>query len=432
MRRCLALACTTLAFSLWASGCDDGVDAPPDNEARGGEAGESTSARGGEPGSAGSSGGGVPSSAGDSAGGAGGAPVGPCMLGSDWKVVDDYVHGDGQPSDVLGVAADSTGNVYAVGLGRSMGMPVGALRRSSDAGETWVDVAWSGALPNDIATDGAGNVFVTAGTSTAAVLKSTDQGDTFDDVLDIPTVAGSENDPCNVGFVATGPAGIVVAGASCDSTGWVVAKSQDAGENWDTLFTFQLSPGKTSRLHDVGVDAFGRGYAIGSAVGADDTVHWVTVRESESQGEGVVSDDFQLAVGLEAQARGFSSRGAPLVVGFASDEEGTHGIVRRQVSVDAWETIARVDLRATDVEAVGAQLVVSGEVEDGEIVGVSTRRSDDSGATWEPLAVYDYVEGQSSFSGQLAADASGNVYASIGGRDGDGVARWIVRKLACQ
>lgn len=431
MRRCLVLACATLGFSLWASGCgdDSSVDARPDNEARGGEAGESTSALAGEASSAGSSGGGIPSSAGESAGG---APDGPCMLGSDWKVVDDYVHGEGLPSDVVGVTADSTGNVYAVGLDRSTGMPVGALRRSSDAGETWVDVAWSGALPNDIATDGAGNVFVTAGTSAAAVLKSTDQGDTFGDVLDIPAIAGSENDPCNTGFVATGPAGIVVAGASCDSTGWVVAKSQDSGETWETQFTFQLSPGKTSRLQDVGVDAFGRAYAIGSAVGADDTVHWITVRESESPGQGVVSDDFQLEVGLEAQARGFSSQGAPLVVGFATDEEGTHGIVRRQMSVDAWETIAQIDLRATDVEAVGAQLVVSGEVQDGDIVSVSTRRSDDSGATWEPLAVYDYVEGQSSFSGQLAADASGNVYASIGGRDEDGVARWIVRKLTCQ
>jgi hypothetical protein len=55
-------------------------------------------------------------------------------------------------------------------------------------------------------------------------------------VLDIPTSADSDADPCNTGFVATGPADIVIADASCDSTGWVVAKSSDDGENWDTAF----------------------------------------------------------------------------------------------------------------------------------------------------------------------------------------------------
>jgi hypothetical protein len=120
------------------------------------------------------------------------------------------------------------------------------------------------------------------------------------------------------------------------------------------------------------------------------------------------------------------------VVGYATDADGTHGIVRRQTSVDAWETIEQFDARATDIEAVGAELVVSGEAEDGELSSVTTRRSGDSGLTWQPLDGFELVEDKSSFSGQLAADPSGNVYATIAGRDEDDVPHWIIRKLACQ
>jgi hypothetical protein len=432
MKAAVLLVGSALAFGLAASGCgdDSAVNAPPAKAPQGGEGGEPSHSTAGEPTAAGATSAGAPNAAGENAGGAAGASAGPCVLGSEWELVDDFVHSEGLPTNVVGVAADSAGNVYAVGLGRATGKPVGVLRRSPDAGKTWVDLPWSVELPNDIATDGDGNVFVTAGTSDAAVLKSDDLGDSFENVFDIPTAPSSETDPCNTGFVATGPAGIVVAGASCDSTGWVVAKSEDGGKSWGLAFTFQLSPGKTARMHDVGVDAFGRAYAIGSAVDADDTVHWVTVRGGDQKG--IVSDDFQLEAGLEAQALGFSSHGAPLVVGFASDADGTHGIVRRQMSVDAWETIDQLDARATDIEAVGAQLVVSGEAEDGDLLSVTTRRSDDFGTTWEPLAAYELVKGKSSFSGQLAADPSGNVYASIAGRDAADVPHWIIRKLACQ
>jgi hypothetical protein len=421
----------SFAIILGLNGCGDDSNAP---SAHGGTQPNAAAGEAGKPGAGDGAGGNV---AGQGGGGAGdassaaGAAVGPCLLALDWQLVDNFEHAEGQPTNVVGVAADAGGNVYAVGLGRSMNDPVGLLRKSSDAGATWEDVPWERELPNDIATDERGNVFVTAGTSSPAVLKSDDHGESFTSLLDIPVTRGSIDDVCNTGFVATGPAGVVVAGASCDSSGWVVMKSVDSGESWDTSFAFQLHPGKSARMQDVGVDSFGRAYAVGYAMDDADSVHWMTVREGADE-NGVVSDDYQLKAGLVAQARGFGSPSSPIVVGFATDGTGAHGIVRRQVSIDGWETIDQFETRATDVEVVGGQLLVVGEVESFGRVSIRSRRSFDNGLTWNPLPDYSFVSGQSSFAGQIAADGTGNVYAAVAGRDADGVPHWLVRKLACQ
>jgi hypothetical protein len=311
-----------------------------------------------------------------------------------------------------------------------MNEAVGLLRRSRDAGKTWEDVSWDRELPSDITTDGSGNVFVSAGSSSAAVLKSDDRGESFTSLVDIPLVPGSLDEPCNTGFVAAGPAGVVVAGASCDGTGWVVLKSEDSGESWATAFEFQAGSGKSARMQDVGVDAFGRAYAVGYGIDDADSVHWLTVREGDDE-TGIVSDDFQLEAGLVAQARGFGSPSSPIVVGFATDGDGVHGIARRQVAIDGWETIDQFETRASDVEVVGTQLLIVGEHENFGKVSIRSRRSFDSGLTWNPLPDYNYVSGQSSFAGQIAADPSGNVYGAVAGRDADGVPHWLVRKLAC-
>jgi hypothetical protein len=59
------------------------------------------------------------------------------------------------------------------------------------------------------------------------------------------------------------------------------------------------------------------------------------------------------------------------------------------------------------------------------------RRSAD-GQSWTSMGSYAYAAGQdSSPSGRIVADASGNLFAVVRGIGGDGSAHWLVQKLTC-
>jgi len=432
MKLTTSLGAATVLFLAWVAGCgDDSSGTNPGGTAGtsdGGEpaAGGASSSVGGD--TAGSNTAGS-SMAGESTGGVGGSgALTPCELAANWETVDDYAYPGATRTNAVAMTADADGTLYVFGLALGTGAPRGLARRSTDGGASWTDLTWTEGIPNDAASDAAGNIFVTAGD----VFKSDDQGASFESVHHIPTVAASQIDPCSTGFVAVGSGGVVVAGASCDSSGWVVSKSEDSGANWVTVFSFQLSPGKSARMQDVGVDAEGVAYATGYALDADDSMHWITVREGAATG--VVSDDFQLMVGAtqETLGNGFASGGIPMVTGFATDGNAVHGIVRRMTAPDTWETIDQFGTRGTDVEAIGDQFVVAGQIEDDDGVRVVTRRSDDAGATWDPIGEFTYVAGHDTRAGKLGTDPAGSFYSLVGGQDANDVPRWIVRKLACE
>jgi hypothetical protein len=339
--------------------------------------------------------------------------------------VDDYVRSAGEPSNVSSITADSNGNVYAVGLARQ-GTFAGIVRRSTDGGKTWSLANWGTGLPNDAAADDAGNVYVTAGDNGPVLRKSADRGMTWTDLDRIPP-STSPTDPCNTGFVATGVRDIIVFGASCDSTGWVIRRSIDAGRSFQPAFTFQLAAGKPARLQDVAVME-GDAYAIGNAAAANDAMYWTVAR-----GSGMVSDQFSLATNQLANGRGFGGKSRLLATGFATEAQTTFGVVRRKdPAPGGWTTIDRFPTRAIDVEQVGEQIIVAGTVDQAGVERVLTRRSDDGGTTFKALDDYAYAAGQASSSSALTADPRGNVYAAIGGRDASGVNHWVIRKLACE
>jgi len=334
------------------------------------------------------------------------------------------VRSPGEPSNVSGIAAASDGAVYAVGPAKQ-GTFAGFVRKSVDGGKNWTFANWTTGVPNDVAADDAGNVYVIAGFNGRVLRKSDDGGQSWDDLDTIP-MNGGPSDPCNTGFVATGGQGIVVIGASCDSTGWVVRRSANSGMTWQPAFTFQLASSKASRLSDVAV-IDGDAYGIGTGIDTSDASHWVAVR-----GNGAIADQFALTSGQPASGYGFGGKAVAFSAGFATESGTGTGVVRRRAAGGTWSTVDRFGSRANDVVVVENQVIAVGGTDSASGESVTTRRSDDGGTTWRPLDDYKYMNGTGSSSGQLTADPRGNVYAAISARDSGGANHWVVRKLACE
>jgi hypothetical protein len=438
MKLTTSLGLVTVLFLAWVAGCGDDSSGTNPGGTGGAADGGEPAAEGGTGDTSGSSSGGTNNLAGEATGGVGGAGVEtPCVLATDWEVIDEYAYPGANATQPVSLVADPSGNLFVFGIGRGVGMPGmmmprGALRRSSDGGQTWTDLTFDLGVPGDAAADDAGNIYVTLGGQDSVVIyKSENQGESFEMLHTFPRPAGGVNDPCNTGYIAAGTGGVLVAGASCDNADWTIVKSEDGGANWDTVVTFKYAVGKPARMQDVGVDEAGLGYAIGNAADAADAIHWIAVREGDPTG--IVSDDFELVPNSQSQAMGFVGRGTPMVAGQAIDENAVvHGIVRRMSGPDTWETIDQFSTRAGAVEAVGDTIIVSGEIEDTDGIRAVTRRSEDAGDTFSPIGEFTYVAGHDTRAGKLGSDPAGSFYSLNVGQDENDVPRWIVRKLACE
>lgn len=406
-----ALGCSV---ACWACGDDTSATV----------AATTSSATGGAAGNGGSG-----AQGGASSGGAGGAP--PCVLASSWQVVDDYTHSPTENSNPAGIAVSSSGAVFVTGLVRVISPVTGLIRNSDDGGATWTSTLQGTFFPNDATADDAGNVYVIGGLAGDRVVKkSADGGATWPTVDQAPI--GMSMSACSTGYVAAGPAGAVYTGGSCDDLGWTVRRSLDSGVNWEEVLTgFEYPPATQTRMEDVGVDTSGQAFAAGYGRDAGGVLHWLVLRGA-AQGSFTTSDDYQLTAGEDAFARRLGGRARMFAAGSASDGNTTHGVLREAGSA-GWSTIDQFPGDGAAVYDGGQQMVLVGSVVDlGGVTRVVTRKSGDGGVTWMALDEYTYVMGRNTFSGQIAADPQGNVYAAVAAKDANDITHWIVRKLACE
>lgn len=143
-------------------------------------------------------------------------------LGLTWQTADTYMHDD-QYTSSWGIAADTLGNVYAVGYGYSGKGAVWIVRKSADDGQTWANVDEFQLAPDliswarTVAIDDGGNVYV-GGTAK-------DQADGH----------------------------------------WLVKMSSDQGNTWTIVDDFQLKPKNGATVRGIGFDATGNVFSVGMA-----------------------------------------------------------------------------------------------------------------------------------------------------------------------
>ena len=140
-------------------------------------------------------------------------------------------------------------------------------------------------------------------------------------------------------------------GTTSASRAWIVRRSLDLGNTWQTINTYQLNSGFGSNARGIGADASGNicvvGSAIGTAVKGNYYNHWVVRRSSDGGNSWSTLDDFQLDPYNHSYARSFvaAANGTFYVVGSAlvGPNDGTfrnsHWTVRKSVNGGAtWTT----------------------------------------------------------------------------------------------
>jgi hypothetical protein len=296
---------------------------------------------------------------------------------------------------------------------------------------------------SDVIVDSAGAVFVAGAAETGRIVRrSTDNGVSW---MTVDTIqGGTGNDPCSAGAVARTTNDTLYFSASCDSTGVVIRRSTNGGDTWSDVDSFQYTTGAATRIPTLGVDATGQAY-VGGTGGQpmDGSNHWL-IRRGTGMGTWTTVDDYQLAPANHANAANFfGSADAIYAAGSANDDAGiSHWIIRR-ASNDDPTSFATVDdvgpsrnleqLAAHAVFQASSGLFVavgSSRVGDGPNRVVYRRSSD--GETWSAAGDYQFVtNADSTPSGRITEDATGNLYHMVRGVDADGFAHWVIRRLMC-
>ena len=121
-------------------------------------------------------------------------------------------------------------------------------------------------------------------------------------------------------------------------------QSTNGGATWQTVETFQLSSGKGAGAFGIGADAANNLYVVGNAgtpSGSTTAVHWIVRKSTDSGNSWNTVDDFQQSSSNVAARRfAVTSNGDLYVAGIASSSTGNHWIVRKNpAGTGTWSTI---------------------------------------------------------------------------------------------
>ncbi len=289
--------------------------------------------------------------------------------GATWAVIDAYSKGETYPSyEYVAITADAAGKLYA---GGDDGAGIWFVRQSLDSGLTWstVDqVAGGGA--RGLAADSAGNVYAVGAVNYSwTVRKSANGGNSWSTVVKFaPGVSGANGVFCHPtagifvvgsGYVTSGTGrrattqtcwyvrrslnggatwttvdtqlgGVAIKGIGADASGslyvvgengnyhnWIVRKSSNGGTSWATIDNFLL-PNSLTQAYDFTADAHGNLFVVGFTINLSTYAQAWVVREKATGSSSWQTVDTFLDGGIATAAVADSS-GAVFVGGWGSD-----------------------------------------------------------------------------------------------------------------
>jgi hypothetical protein len=265
-----------------------------------------------------------------------------------------------------GVLADAIGNLYVAGWTEDTNLifPVQWLvNRSSDGGSTWTTVDdfvppnSASTQPNAMAVDSAGNLFVAGtGADNNWVTRRGVGGTNF------TTVDGMSLNSSAHGVFIHPTSGIFVVGYGSIPSGrrttiaWIVRRSADGGNSWQTVDTFQYASGATSYAEGGGIDSQGNVYVVGYGDPKRGASHWLVRKSSNGGSTWTTVDD---VAGGSAHAFGKDSNGNLFVAGIANS---TWTLRKNPGGTGIWSTVDTFQYAGANASAVAIAANVTGNL----------------------------------------------------------------------
>jgi len=262
-----------------------------------------------------------------------------------WETVDSYSHGETGNALAKGVVGDVSGNIYVVGGGyENFGDSDWIVRKGSSYSKgywkTVDEYRFKGKSSEalGITIDPFGNLYtIGRSTGTWLVRKSEDKGESWKLVDSYQYIAGKASYPSAIAANSYGQ--LFVAGQGTDEKDkyhWIVRKSEDFGVTWQTVDDYQYRKGHFSYANGIIIDGQGRIYVGGSGRTANYQNPWI-VRASYDGGKSWnVFDEFKYnadnsedkVIDDVVVAMGLDSRGHPLALGDVYGSPSRRWIVR--------------------------------------------------------------------------------------------------------
>jgi len=251
--------------------------------------------------------------------------------GGSWSTIDNYVYPPGNGASASALTTDSSGNVYAAGVGTdSSNIQHWVVRKFSGGSWSTIDdyvyPAGNGASVSALSSDSSGNIYAAGSGQDSSfnehwVVRKF-SGGSWSTIDDYVYPAG--NGASALALTTDSSGNIYAAGAGFDSpftSHWVVREY--SGGSWSTIDDYLYPAGNDASASALTTDSSGNIYAAGQATDGSGTNHWIVRKLSGGSWSGV--QDYQLDSGFEAQANvlvSLPTSGEVVSCGSASDSLG--------------------------------------------------------------------------------------------------------------
>ncbi len=387
-----------------------------------------------------------------------GFPALMCQYRGNWTAADDFAVDATKDASGYRPVADKLGNVFVVGYALDAAdQEHWIVRKSADRGQSWSTVedfqlaSGNSSLGLGIVAQTSGKLIAVGYAMGATALEwlvrvSSDAGTTWTTTEDFQLAANKTATADSVTQDSSGA--LYVTGTAADSNDvyhWLVRKSSDGGTTWSTIDDYNETAGKDAFAEGNLFDQSGTLYVAGKATTAADLALW-TIRKSVNNGATwVTADQYSKAAGQTSVASGLAddNEGAVVAVGYANTEASVPLWTTRRsadggvtwTTVDEYYLAEGQDSRANSVahDPFGNLYVVGSAVDALTKRHLILRKSADGGKTWSTLHDYQVSADADTSGYRLSSDPDGNLYVVGRGQASPTASyRWFTHRLNCE